>query len=199
MTWGSGKLCRNLPKIWLFRPHGACSQSKKEIRKWPGYLAVRWISLSLQLVKTAILNCTQVSRWLYMSQGINHLLSKFVLVSFLRSVLGLLFPLWEEDFEGHFMTFISDLYILNFLPEVNEKGEGTLCDAYLTYFACNWVQFYTHLGLTIVKPKEIVRAYNPGFVKLNWVTHLTWWSAYLWHFKSYQRLVAWSMVSPNTG
>ena len=35
------------------------------------------------------------------------------------------------------MTFISDLYILNFLPEVNEKGEGTLCDAYLTYFACN--------------------------------------------------------------
>ena len=31
------------------------------------------------------------------------------------------------------MTFI----FLIFFPEVNEKGEGTLCDAYLTYFACN--------------------------------------------------------------
>ena len=56
MTRGSGKLCRSLAKIWLFGPHGACSQSKQEIRKWPRYLVRRWISLFLKLEKTAISN-----------------------------------------------------------------------------------------------------------------------------------------------
>ena len=56
MTRGFGKLCMNLAKIWLFRPHSTYCQSKQEIRKWPQYLAKGWISFWSNLVMTSISN-----------------------------------------------------------------------------------------------------------------------------------------------